>query len=175
MSKFWGQFTVPLVTAGVIALTFLSPKVDPERQNIEAFRGLYNDFIVVLAGFLALTHGVVLGINLGYDVPINAVIYAGVGLLIVFLGNLLGRAKQNWVVGIRTPWTLSDEDVWEQTHAVGAWLFRLSGIVALFGAFAGQYAPYLVVGPVLLSAFALVVYSYYLFTQGTDGDDVTPG
>lgn len=174
MPRVWGQFTVPLVTTAVVALTFVSPKIDPKRKNIEAFRELYNDFVVVLAAFLALAHGVVLAINLGYDVPINAVIYAGVGLLVVFLGTLLGQAKQNWIVGIRTPWTLSDETVWDRTHAVGAWLFRLSGILALVGAFAGEFVPYLVVGPVLLSSLALVGYSYYLFTRGADGDDVTP-
>jgi len=179
MPKFWGQVTVPAITAGVIALTFLSPKIDPKRRNIEAFRGVYNDFVVVLTAFLALAHGVALAINLGYDVPINAVIYSGVGLLFVYLGTLLGKAKQNWVVGIRTPWTLSDERVWERTHAVGARLFVASGLLALVGAFAGPYAPYLVVGPVLCSALALVAYSYYLYEHtetGDDGDDgVQPG
>jgi uncharacterized membrane protein len=165
MPKFWGQVTVPAVTAGVVALTFLAPKLDPKRENIEAFRGVYNDFVVVFTAFLALVHGVALAINLGYDVPINAVIYAGVGLLFVYLGTVLRTARQNWVIGIRTPWTLSDERVWERTHAVGGRLFVASGLLALLGAFTGPYAVYLVVGPVLVSSLALVAYSYYLYER----------
>lgn len=170
MPKFWGQVTVPAVTAGVVALTFLSPKLDLKRENIEAFRGVYNDFAVVLTAFLALAHGVVLAINLGYDVPINAFIYAGVGLLFVYLGTVLWKARQNWVVGIKTPWTLSDERVWDRPHEVGGWLFVASGLLALVGAFAGPYAVYLVVGPVVVSSLALVGYSYYLYERGGDED-----
>ena len=163
--------TVPAITAGVIALTFLAPKIDPSRENIAAFRGVYNDFLVVLTAFLALTHGVVLAINLGYDLPINAVVYSGVGLLLVFLGTVLRTAQQNWLIGIRTPWTLSDEAVWDRTHEVGGWLFVASGLLALVGAFAGPYAPYLVVGPVLVSALVLTVYSYYLYERDGAGSD----
>lgn len=170
MSRFWGQFFLPLLTAGVVALLLISPRVDPRRQNIDAFRPLYNDFVVVLTVFLATTHGVVLAVNLGYDVPISSVVYVGVGLLVFFLGFLLDAAKQNWVVGIRTPWTLSDESVWNRTHEVGARLFKLAGVLAVVGAFAGEYAVYLVVGPLLVVALALVVYSYYLFERESDGD-----
>jgi uncharacterized membrane protein len=170
MPKFWGQVAVPAITAGVLALTFLAPKIDPKRRNIEAFRDAYNEFLVVLAAFLALTHGVVLAVNLGYDLPIETVVFGAVGLLVFYLGSLLGRAEQNWVVGIRTPWTLSDENVWNRTHEVGAWLFRLSGLLAVVGAFTGPYAIYLVVGPLVLSALGLTAYSYYLYAS-RDGDD----
>jgi uncharacterized membrane protein len=148
-----------------VALTLLAPKIDPERENIESFRGVYNDFVVVFTAFLALAHGVVLAINVGYDLPITTILYGGVGLLLVYLGVLLRNARQNWVVGIRTPWTLSDERVWERTHAVGGWLFVAAGLLALVGAFAGPYAVYLVVGPVLVSSLALVAYSYYLYER----------
>jgi uncharacterized membrane protein len=170
MPKFWGQVTLPAISVGVLALTFLAPMVDPKRRTIEAFRDVYNDFLVVLAAFLALTHGVVLAVNLGYDLPIETVIFGAVGLLIFYLGSLLERAEQNWVVGIRTPWTLSDEDVWHRTHEVGAWLFRFSGLLAIVGAFTGPYAIYLVVGPLVISALGLTAYSYYLHAS-RDGDD----
>ncbi|MFB6178369.1 MAG: SdpI family protein [Halorientalis sp.] len=173
MSKFWGQFFVPLLTLGVVAVLFVSPKIDPKRENIEVFRPLYNDFIVLLTAFLAVTHGVALAWNLGYDVPIDTVVFAGVGLLIFYAGVLLDHAQQNWFIGIRTPWTLSDEAVWERTHEIGARLFKLSGILSFLGAFAGEYAVYFAVGPVLVSALALVAYSYFLFERTEN--DVPPG
>jgi len=175
MPKFWGQVAVPAISAGTLAVCLLAPRVDPKRERIEEFRGAYNDFLVVLAAFLAFTHGVVLAVNVGYVAPINAVLLGGVGFLVFSLGSLLESAEQNWVVGVRTPWTLSDEDVWDRTHAVGAWLFRLSGIVAVVGAFAGRYAVYFVVGPPVVSALALTVYSYYLSAQRSDGTGVGAG
>jgi uncharacterized membrane protein len=171
MPKFWGQVTVPAITAGVLVLTFLAPKIDPKRENIEAFRGIYNEFLVVLTAFLALVHGVVLATNLGYDIPIEIAVFAGVGALLFYLGDLLEAAEQNWMIGIRTPWTLSDEAVWRRTHEVGAWLFKLSGVLALLSWLAGPYAAYLAVGPVVLSALGLVVYSYYLHVRGAAGED----
>jgi len=170
MSKCWGQFFVPLLTLGVVALVLLSPRIDPKRENVEAFRPLYNEFVVLLIAFLAVTHGVVLAVNLGYDVPISSVVFAGVGLVVFYTGRLLANAEQNWVVGIRTPWTLSDEQVWERTHDVGATLFKLSGVLAFLGAFSPRYGAALAVGPVLLSSLALVAYSYYLY-EGRDGTD----
>lgn len=167
-SKGWGQFLLPLVTLGTVVALFVSPRIDPDRANVEAFRPLYNEFVVLVTAFLAVTHAVVLAVNLGYPVPITTVILAGVGLVVYFSGTLLEQAQQNWTVGIRTPWTLDDERVWERTHEVGAQLFKLSGLLAVVGAFAPQYSMALAVGPVVLSAVAVVVYSYYLYRQQDD-------
>jgi uncharacterized membrane protein len=169
MAKVWGQFMVPLVTAGVVALLFAAPSIDPNSEAYDAFRDIYHEFVVVLTAFLALTHGVVLAVNLGYDVPVSTTIYAGVGLLVIFTGFVLERAEQNWFVGIRTPWTLEDEAVWQRTHEVGGTLFKLAGLVAVVGAFVPWNAMALVVGPVVVSALGLVVYSYYRYTR-RDGE-----
>jgi uncharacterized membrane protein len=86
------------------------------------------------------------------------------GLLFVFVGVLLRQAKRNFSIGIRTPWTLSSDAVWDKTHRLGAVLFIVSGIVAALGAFfPGQTAYFLVLAPVLVSSLVLVVYSYVLW------------
>ncbi|MFB6164966.1 MAG: SdpI family protein [Haloarculaceae archaeon] len=169
MSRLWGAFFVPALTAGVAALLYAVPKVDPRRENYAAFRPLYDEFVVVLTAFLALTHGLTLAVNLGFDVPLTATVFAGVGLLLIYVGRLLGAADRNWFVGIRTPWTLSDETVWQRTHEIGATLFKLSGLLAVVGAFVPTYGVYLVLGPVVASALFLVAYSYYLYER-RDGD-----
>ena len=51
------------------------------------------------------------------------------------IGVLMGSTRLNWFVGIRTPWTLSSEEVWDSTHAMGAKLFKLCGVLAFAGLF----------------------------------------
>ncbi|WP_136715670.1 SdpI family protein [Halorientalis salina] len=172
--KVWGQFFLPLLTAVLVGFLFAVPRIDPNRANIEAFRDVYDEFVVVLTAFLAMVHAVVLAVNVGYDVAVDAVVFSGVGFLVFFIGTLLERTEQNWFVGIRTPWTLSDEDVWDRTHEVGAPLFKLSGVIAFVGGFSGQYAVYLAVGPVVVSSLALTVYSYYLYEREGQAGEATP-
>jgi uncharacterized membrane protein len=175
MGKLAGQFVLPAITAFVLGVLFVAPRVDPERAHVEAFREQYDDFVVVVTAFLALVHLAVLAVNLGYDVPMTGVVFGGVGLLVFYLGTLLDDAKQNWVFGIRTPWTLSDEDVWDRTHEVGAWLFKLSGVVALAGVLVPVYAVWLVVAPLVASTVVLTAYSYYLYARRENGEAVTAG
>jgi len=52
-----------------------------------------------------------------------------VGLLFIFLGNLLPKVPKNYFIGIRTPWTLSSEDIWQRTHRLGGWCFVISGVL----------------------------------------------
>ena len=50
-------------------------------------------------------------------------------LLLALLGNVLGKVRRNFWVGVRTPWTLADVRVWERTHRLAAWLFTVAGLV----------------------------------------------
>jgi uncharacterized membrane protein len=83
------------------------------------------------------------------------------GGLFVGVGVLLRRARLNWFMGIRTPWTLSSEEVWDRTHEVGGRLFMVSGALAALGAFTeGWLALTLILVPILFSGIYLVYYSY---------------
>ena len=67
-------------------------------------------------------------------VSMGRVVSALVGLLFLFLGNLMGKVKPNFFMGIRNPWTLSDPDVWNRTHRLGGGLFFLAGLAAVVSA-----------------------------------------
>jgi uncharacterized membrane protein len=81
-------------------------------------------------------------------------------MLFYYIGVLLQFVKRNWFIGIRTPWTMSSDVVWEKTHRLGAKMFRASGIIALAGAFIPKYALALILLPVLFTAAYLIYYSY---------------
>ncbi|ELZ54588.1 MULTISPECIES: SdpI family protein [Halorubrum] len=174
LSKAAGMWFVPGLAAGLLGLFALLPRIDPLGGNIAAFRVHYDRFVVVFTAFLVGLHLAVLAVNLGYAVDVTTIAVAGGAALFYYLGTLLPHVEPNWFVGIRTPWTLSDDEVWDRTHALGGRLFKLSAVIAVAGLFVGEYAVYFLVGPALATAAVTAAYSYVLYARredgGSDGD-----
>ena len=160
MPKFWGVFLMPLIFVGLVFLFIAIPRIDPLKKNIEKFRKYYDGFIILFLIFMLLVYVQTILWNLGIEISPNIVIPIGLGFLFFYIGILFENAKRNWFIGIRTPWTLSSEKVWNKTHRLGSKMFKISGIVVLFGFLFQKYATYFILIPVLFVAFYLVVYSY---------------
>ena len=111
------------------------PRLDPRKRNYEKFQKYYDAFGVVITAFVAVMMGIALveAFRPG-TVSIGRVVSALVGLLFLFLGNLMGKVKPNFFMGIRNPWTLSDPDVWNRTHRLGGGLFFLAGLATAVSA-----------------------------------------
>ncbi len=90
-----------------------------------------------------------------------------VGLFFAFLGNVMYSVKQNYFVGIRTPWTLESEDIWRKTHQLGGKLWFAGGlliaIVTLLLNNTASFAFFLSVAGFIV--IVPVVYSYMLFRK----------
>jgi uncharacterized membrane protein len=167
-SKFWGAFLVPIISAAMFLLFLAIPSIDPLKANIAKFRESFNAFIVLITVFMVYVHGLTLAWNLGYTgFRMSAAMLPAMGLLFIFLGFMIGKAKRNFFIGIRTPWTLSSDTVWDETHRVGAQLFKISGALALVGAFFPDYAFWFLLVPVISASLFCVVYSYILFQRET--------
>jgi uncharacterized membrane protein len=160
MPRIWGIFLVPLISLGLALLLLLIPRIDPLKENIAKFRETYDSFIAILLFFLLYIQTLVILWNLGTRFNMTQVLSPAFGLLFYACGILTGRAKRNWFIGIRTPWTLSSERVWDRTHALGGKLFRIAGILALLGAVLPGLVWLLILGPVILISVYLVVFSY---------------
>lgn len=171
LSRTAGMWLVPGLAAGLVGLFALLPRIDPLGENIAAFRVHYDRFVVVVTAFLVAVHLAVLAVNLGYAVDVATMAVAGGAALFYYLGTLLPHVEPNWFLGIRTPWTLSDDAVWDRTHALGARLFKLSALIAAVGLLFGEYAVYFLVGPALATAAITVAYSYVLYARGAGGGD----
>lgn len=171
MAKTLALWLFPALTAGLLVLFAVIPRIDPLRENIAAFRSYYDWFVVVFTGYMLLVHAGIVAFNLGYEFDFTALILVGVAGLFYYSGVLLSHAEQNWFIGIRTPWTLSSEEVWARTHALGGRLFKLTALLTLVGLLFGEYAVYFVLIPALLTAAGTVVYSYYLYERVERGAD----
>ena len=170
MSKFWGMFLMPVITLGMFLLFILIPNIDPLKANIAKFRDTFNLFITFITGFMVYVHALTLLWNLGYtNLGIGKAMLPAMGLLFIVIGSLLRKAKRNWFIGIRTPWTLSSDRVWDETHRLGSILFMISGVLAVIGGFfGGMIAFWMLFVPLIGSTIFMVIYSYVLYQKETN-------
>jgi uncharacterized membrane protein len=159
----WSVLLMPVIGAIVFpALAYLLPRIDPHHSNYAKHEGSYwivwNAVMVVIAGVEVFMVGAALGwqSKIEFGVPLL------IGLLFLVIGNVMGRFRPNWFIGVRTPWTLSSEEVWRKTHRLAARTFVVAGIAIVAAAF----LPYdwtkfasLVVAAVV-AALVPTVYSY---------------
>lgn len=165
MPKFWGVFLMPLISIGLFLLFIFIPRIDPLKANIEKFRKHFDAFIVLFFLFLFYLYLLTIFWNLGERFNMVQFLSPAFGALFYYCGILVEKAKRNWFIGIRTPWTLSSEKVWEDTHRIGGKLFKISGILALLGIVFPNYAIFLILFPALLTAAYVAFYSYFKYQR----------
>ena len=164
ISAFWAAFLMPLMTAGLFLLLMAIPNIDPLKANIAQFRGIYNTFIVLFLIYMLYIYALTMAWNLGYDnFDMGMAIMPAIGVFFIFLGVLIGRAKRNFFIGIRTPWTLSSDTVWEKTHALGSKLFIAAWILSLLSLPLGENGIWVTLGLLLVACLIPIVYSYVLW------------
>ncbi len=167
--RFWGAFLMPIIALGMLVLFLVLPLIDPMKANIATVRPMFNGFILAILVFLTYLHVLTVAWNLGYQsFRMSTALLPGLGLIFVLTGLLLRQAKRNFFIGIRTPWTLSNDRVWAETHRLGSVLFIACGLVAVLSLFfPGKVAFLLVLVPIIVSSLFLVVYSYVLYRRET--------
>ena len=165
MSKIWGLSLIPLIITGFVALLAVLPRIDPYKRNYEKFGDYYEGFILLFVFFMLAIQVQIILWSSGYRISPNLTFPFLIGTLFIYIGFLLGRAEQNWFVGIRTPWTLSNETVWKKTHEIGRKLFKIAGVIAFTGVLAGEYAMWFILVPALAVTVITVAYSYFEFQK----------
>ncbi len=165
MPKLWGLLLMPLISAILFLVFVIIPKIDPLKKNIEEFRGYFDVFILLIFVFLFYIYMLTLAWNLGYRFNIMQLLAPALGLIIYYGGVMTGHAKQNWFIGVRTPWTLSSEVVWDKTNRLAGMLFKWAGVLAAMGAVFPEYAFFLILVPVILAAIYPIIYSYQEYQQ----------
>jgi len=160
ISKFWGLFLMPIISLIMFLLFNLLPKIDPFKANIEKFRKYFDWFILTIIIFLFYLYVLTIFWNLGYKFDFMGFLVPAFGLLFYYAGILIQNAKRNWFIGIRTPWTLSSDKVWDKTHRLGGKLFKLAGAMCLVVILFPAVAIYFVLIPIICFSFYLILYSY---------------
>ncbi|MBI2050229.1 MAG: SdpI family protein [Parcubacteria group bacterium] len=158
-------FFPALAWAIYLLITFL-PLIDPKRDRYKEFSGAYNAMRLLVVVVLTVLYATASANGIGYNIPVGTVTPILVGIMFVALGTLMPRIKRNWFFGIRTPWTLSSETVWAETHRVGAVLFALAGAAFIIIPFLpNTFALPLFIAVLVLLLVNTVGYSWWVWRK----------
>ncbi|MFA5358523.1 MAG: SdpI family protein [Patescibacteria group bacterium] len=163
-SREFAAYFFPALIVGLYLLLTFIPYLDPKKERYIDFLSTYWKFRFGFILFFLFIYFIASSAGVGYNIPIGQVMAVAMGVLFIFIGNYLAKIKPNWFVGIRTPWTLSSEEVWNKTHRLGGKLFALSGIISIFSIFfASEIMFIVVIGSVIFCAIFSILYSYIVF------------
>ncbi|WDM22863.1 SdpI family protein [Paenibacillus polymyxa] len=158
---------IMLVLLGLVPLVIrLARYMDPNRANYEKFSKAYEVTRAGVSVVLAVAGWGMLLYNLNIQVQMNAIILGLIGLMLMVMGNYMTQVQPNYTFGIRTPWTLSNPEVWRKTHRFGGPMMMLGGASALVAAWIGGMAGVVIFLTVLIiSVISPVLYSYLLYRK----------
>ena len=160
-SRFWGAFGIPLMTTGIYCMMLLLPFIDPRKENYKKFTVAYKVFRTLLVVSMFGLYLVIVLNALGYNIPVNKITMLVVSLLFMVIGNFMGQIRQNYFVGIKTPWTLASEDVWQKTHRFAGKLWVVAGFFGIAGSIIGKTAGRIIMFAALgVAGIIPVVYSF---------------
>lgn len=166
---FMGKFDLHLLLVGLtffLILVFLAiPRIDPLKKNLQDFIRYYWGFVYLFQAYMLYVYLLIVFSNIGSPFNMTFGIMPGVAALFLYLGWIMPKMKRNWFIGIRTPWTLSSDKVWAETHRVGGKIFMLIGLAFILLMFLPGESILYVVILILLAAFGVAAYSYFAFQR----------
>jgi uncharacterized membrane protein len=152
-----------IITIIYFAMVYL-PLIDPKRANYGKFAGAYRVIRVVLVTILSAIYFASAYSALGYKIDMNRLGNLIIPFILIGFGSAMGKLRHNYFVGIRTPWTLADEEVWNKTHQLGGKLWLIAGIIGLFASFFSCTWVAVLMFMLLITAVIVpIVYSYIVF------------
>lgn len=155
-----------LLLIGIPLLMKVTRYIDPKKRNYDKFESTYEIFRLIFSAFLSVMTITLLFYNLGHSVNIQMIVLIGIGILFMFLGKYMSRIQFNYTMGIRTPWTLANEEVWRRTHQLGGPLWLIGGIIIIILAFLpGKIAFIFMMIMIAIITIIPVLYSYFLFKK----------
>jgi uncharacterized membrane protein len=160
-SRAFAAFFFPWLILGIYLLLSVIPRIDPRRDRYQEFAGAYSLIKNCIIGFLFAIYFIASLAGIGYNIHMSQIIPALIGLLFISLGFNITRIKSNWFIGIRTPWTLSSDVVWDKTQRLGGKIFMAAGIVIILGSLLStQVAFVTLIAAAVIAGFVPTIYSY---------------
>ncbi len=169
-SREFGAFFPPAMAIGMFLLLAVVPHIDPKGANFKKYGKVYDVFVWMMVVFFMILGIITWLAALGYAVSVGKIIGTLAALLFIVLGNYLPKIQyRNYTFGIRTPWTLDNEEVWRQTHRWAGKAMVAGGFIALLGMLANERTGfYLLMAGILLPSLGATIYSYLLYRRITE-------
>jgi len=160
----WALFLLgPGLMTGIMLFTQLGPWLSPKQFEVDNFRSTYRQIMLMLFCMMAYLFAVMLWAGAGHRIDAGRAVVGGVCLIIALMGNVMGKVRRNFFIGVRTPWTLARERVWNDTHRFAAKTFVAGGLLGLTFTILGLHRWPLIA--LLAGALAPVIYSLISYKQ----------
>lgn len=167
----WIAFLMtPVLTAGVVGLMALVPRIEPRRENLRRSADAYRTTAIALALFFGVVQVGIVVAGVTGSFPMATVLGFGIGVLFAVMGNVMTTVRPNFMFGVRTPWTLASDLSWDRTHRLIGRLFVALGITLVVLSLLGRLE--LVIGVMLAGILGVLVlafwYSYRVWREDPD-------
>lgn len=167
----WMMLLLPAINLGTYLLLLFVRSIDPKRMKDEAQSGVFYKIRMVMVLFMSfigilITYATVKG-NMEHG--LSRFLFVGIFLLFAVLGNFMINIKPNWFIGVRTPWTLSSDNVWRKTHQVTGKMWFYGGLISAVLSFfmKDEWSGALMIVFAIGSAVFAFGYSFWLFKNET--------
>lgn len=156
----------PSMTLFLYIFMSFAPILDPKSENYKKFQSVYEGFRYFMVGFLMLLYMATTLYALGYPLSMGKIVRFAIGLLLVFIGNYFGKIRHNYTFGIKTPWTLASEEVWNKTHRISGPLWVVAGLIWMLSIFITEKLAFAIaMGSIIVVSIYGFAYSYILFQK----------
>jgi len=173
-SKWVNTLLFPLMSVGLYLLMRFVAGASPRlgnRENRAANAQVRATLLVGILLFFLIVQLCATAISLCIPIDMSFTMNLAISVLFIVIGNFMGKTRRNFWMGIRTPWTITSDVVWERTHRLGGWLFVAVGLLGIPCSFVPALRFWVVVPLIVLASIGLYVYSYLCYQQHTRGGD----
>ncbi len=164
-SKLMHLLMFPVISLWLVLLFAFLPKLDPKKENYDKFWTAWEIFQFSILGFFFYIYLVSIFIILNPEYNISTFMMAWVWVLFIVLWNYMWKIRQNYFVGIKLPWTLANEEVWNKTHRFGGKMFMLAWFMFIVNAYFLRQVVGVFVVAISLAVIAPIVYAYLVFKK----------
>lgn len=163
VDRFAPKLTVFIFPGIIFLITILFQfmrRTDPNSDNYDKFQREYHRYTFVIGLVFFAVQIMTIAAAFRMDFNVNLIFCLGIGSLFIFIGNLLPKTKHNYFIGIRTPWTLADEQNWFRTHRIAGKIWVLGGLIVALTALAPESFQV----PVFLTILAVMVVTPFVYS-----------
>lgn len=159
--KGYAVFFFPALLLGLHWLCMLASTMDPKKENYTS--RMLTLVLWICPAISLLVSSLMYTKALGYDLRVNVIMPLLMGLLFIIIGNLLPKMRQSYMIGIKLPWTLHNEENWNKTHRFGGKVWVAGGVIIMATAFVGSF--WILLGMLIVMVALPTIYSYCLYRK----------
>ena len=172
IDKYGPKYMVFIMGAMPIVMYFfmdITRNIDPKKESYKKHEKAYSAIKLVMAIFFIIMNWSMIFISLGYNISIPIVMSISIGIMFIAIGNYMTQIRDNYFMGIKNPWTLSDPVVWKKTHRVGGYTFMLLGVICILSGIISIYIPEvsfrIFISIAIAWTIGINVYSYIIYKK----------